>query len=140
MLLYLFIFFSVMADANENPPTTPPTAPHRQSILLKTNRRSTFFQRNVQHEPPVDNPENSDEYNAHLRKEYEKLQLVNRAVELMIGDFQNALQVQSQVAQHVDETDRLLNVWSLILEKTETFKNLLEDPEWEKSQLKLEEE
>ncbi|KAG0745900.1 hypothetical protein G6F57_004298 [Rhizopus arrhizus] len=129
-----------MADANENPPTTPPTAPHRQSILLKTNRRSTFFQRNVQHEPPVDNPENSDEYNAHLRKEYEKLQLVNRAVELMIGDFQNALQVQSQVAQHVDETDRLLNVWSLILEKTETFKNLLEDPEWEKSQLKLEEE
>ncbi|CEJ00720.1 hypothetical protein G6F70_006856 [Rhizopus microsporus] len=131
-----------MTDPNEHtetevtsPTKTPaPSLSQRQSTLLKANRRSNFFYRNLQNEPPIGNPENSDEYNARLKQEYEQLQLINHTLEVMIDDFQKVVNTQKQLARHVDDTDKLLDVWSTILETTEKYKRLIEGPTWEKKE------
>ncbi|KAI9263093.1 hypothetical protein BY458DRAFT_242161 [Sporodiniella umbellata] len=114
-------------DSKSNTPSS------RKSTISKPNRRSTFYRSNI-NESPVPNPNNSDSYNLRLKKEFEQLQKINHAIETSIDNVQNALEAQQQLAHHVDDTDRLLKVWSLILQKTEEYKDILEDPEWIKKQ------
>ncbi|KAG1444998.1 hypothetical protein G6F56_010072 [Rhizopus delemar] len=112
-----------MADENE-------VKSNRQSVLSRTSRRSTFYKPDNQGDL-IENPENTSEYNAQLKKQYKKLQEFNQEIEITLTNFQQTLNEQKKIIKHVNDTEGLIDIWSAILEKTEKYKDLLEDPEWE---------
>ncbi|KAI8379174.1 DASH complex subunit Duo1-domain-containing protein [Radiomyces spectabilis] len=109
----------------------PSSVPHRQSLLLASNRRATMLFRTMDHsQPPVEDQKNSAEVNARLRRDYETVQSLNRSIESIIQDFQEATGKIQTFADTVDQTNQLLDVWMHILSQTEHTKRLLEDPQW----------
>ncbi|KAI8980389.1 hypothetical protein BDB01DRAFT_851684 [Pilobolus umbonatus] len=107
------------------------TNSHRKSLLRKSNRRSTFvFKPHDQDEPPSGNPSNTSEVNEELKKEYETLQLLNKALDSTITNFDETRNKILEFSKTVDDTEKLLDVWLNILEKTEKTKQLIEDPEY----------
>lgn len=120
---------------NQQPETPVSLKPiQRQSVLLKSNRRSTFLVRPFdQKEPPVDNPNNSFTRNRELRQEYENVLSINRALETVVDNLEKTnLQVQ-KFSETVDQTDGLLDIWLSILEKAEESKELIEDSQFQES-------
>lgn len=100
----------------------------RQSILLKTNRRSTFLARpQDQSEPPVANPHNSTHRNTELRKEYDNVVSINRALASVVDNLEKTKSQIKHFADTVDQTDGLLDIWLSILQKSEESKAVIED-------------
>lgn len=100
----------------------------RQSILLKTSRRSTFLARpQDQSEPPVANPHNSTRRNTELRKEYESVLSINRALASVVDNLEKTKAQIKHFADTVDQTDGLLDIWLSILQKSEESKAVIED-------------
>ncbi|KAF7726343.1 hypothetical protein EC973_008923 [Apophysomyces ossiformis] len=101
----------------------------RSSMLLSNRRTTMLFRDHTQ--PPVENPNNSPEVNAQRRHELETVQNLNHAIEASIQHAEQATEKIKQLAQTVDQTDKLLDLWTQILSQTEHTKRLLEDPNWQ---------
>jgi transcriptional regulator of nitric oxide reductase len=109
-----------------------PGPTNRQNILLKKNsRRSTLLVRpQNQTEPPTENPVNSVQTNDQLKQEYGKLQSLNRVLETVLENFEDASEKIQQFTDTVNKTDKLLDLWLAVLERAEETKSVLEDKHW----------
>jgi hypothetical protein len=105
---------------------------NRQSTLLnKSNRRSTLLVRpQNQSETPTGNPTNSTQTNDQLKREYEMLKKMNRGLETVLENFENASEKIQQFTETVNETDKLLDIWLAVLKRAEETKSVLEDKHW----------
>ncbi|KAI8081213.1 DASH complex subunit Duo1-domain-containing protein [Thamnidium elegans] len=113
-------------DTDQDPSTN-----HRQSILLKTSRRSTFLARPLdQSEPVYENPNNTPERNHELQQEYNNLQALNRTLGNISDNLEKTKFQLSHFNDTINGTNGLLDMWLKILEKTEETKALIENPDW----------
>ncbi|KAG0166612.1 hypothetical protein DFQ28_003025 [Apophysomyces sp. BC1034] len=101
----------------------------RSSLLLSNRRTTMLFGDRTQ--PPAENPNNSPELNAQRKCELETVQNLNRAIETSIQHAEETTDKIKQLAQTVDQTDKLLDLWTKILSQAEHTKRLLEDPNWQ---------
>ncbi|GAA5806717.1 hypothetical protein MFLAVUS_000065 [Mucor flavus] len=107
------------------------SANHRQSILLKTSRRSTFLARPLdQSEPVYENPNNTPERNNELQQEYNNLQALNRTLGNISDNLEKTKHQLSHFNDTINGTNGLLDMWLKILGKTEETKALIENPDW----------
>lgn len=104
---------------------------NRQSILLKTSRRSTFLARHLnQSEAVYENPNNTPERNQELQQEYSNLQALNRTLGNISDNLEKTKNQLSRFNHTINGTNGLLDMWLNILEKTEETKALIENPDW----------
>ncbi|GAA5796863.1 hypothetical protein HPULCUR_002241 [Helicostylum pulchrum] len=103
----------------------------RQSVLLKSSRRSTFLARPTdQSEPIYENPNNTPERNQELQQEYKNLQALNRTLGNISDNLEKTKYQLGHFNDTIDGTNGLLDIWLNILGKTEETKALIENPDW----------
>lgn len=107
---------------------------HQDTIPKTSSRRSTLLVRpQNQAEPPIENPNNSEEVNKQLRNEYNAIQTLNKTLTSVLKEFEQASSEIQYFSQTLNRTDQLLGLWLSVLERTEDTKSVLEDESWLKS-------
>ncbi|CAO3613938.1 unnamed protein product [Mucor hiemalis] len=94
-------------------------------VSLKSTQRQTRPQ--DQSEPPVANPHNSTHRNTELRKEYDNVVSINRALASVVDNLEKTKSQIKHFADTVDQTDGLLDIWLSILQKSEESKAVIEN-------------
>ncbi|EPB86236.1 hypothetical protein HMPREF1544_06964 [Mucor circinelloides 1006PhL] len=120
----------------EAPLASAPNNRHNR-LLGISSRRSTILAIPMnQEEPPTEDPNLTQEENQQLRAEYKAVKSINRALESVLEDFQEASNKIHQFTETVNSTNTLLDVWMNILEKTQDIMSVLEDESWKQNSRK----
>ncbi|KAI8372184.1 hypothetical protein BD560DRAFT_434472 [Blakeslea trispora] len=111
-------------------PATPLHTPsHRQSTALRiAGRRSTFLVAPEDlSKPPIENPNNTSEYNEQLRQEYESLKALNSTLETVIEHTNGTSLTMKDFGESIKQASQLLDKWISVQKRAQDTYQVLEE-------------
>ncbi|CAO3643893.1 unnamed protein product [Mucor fragilis] len=117
-------------DRTEAPLASAPSNRHNRLLGIGSRRSTILAIPTNQEEPPTEDPNLTQEENQKLKAEYKAVKSMNRALESVLENFQEASNKIHQFTDTVDSTNTLLDMWMSILDKTQDVMSVHEDTTW----------
>ncbi|GAN03468.1 hypothetical protein MAM1_0041c02921 [Mucor ambiguus] len=118
------------SDRVETPLASAPNNRHSRLLGISSRRSTILAIPTNQEEPPTEDLNLTPEENQKLKAEYEAVKSLNRAIETVLEDFEEASSKVHQFTDNVDSTNALLDTWMDILDKTQDIMSVHEDKTW----------